>query len=185
MKKLLIAIAALTTVAATPAFAETTKDFDVTASVGSVCGAFRDGENDISVPFSDLALTPTTSVITANGTGVGYRCNSPGGFIRTITSANKGKLVRAGASAADALNSIPFKMNHGGGSSLSFSEVSLSVDKVDTFPGAPAFLTGQTGTVTFSIPGVAVSSGNNYGAPGTSVFAGTYADTVTISITAN
>jgi len=188
MKKYLIAIAALTTVAATPAFATvapaSSLTFILDASVGSVCGVYKSDGPTITVPFGDLAATSSSTSLQVVGGSASYRCNSPVGFTRTISSLNNGNLVRAGGNG-DASNSIPFTMEHGGGSGLNFAAISLATNKVDTLNGSAAFLNGQTGTVRFNVQGVGNVSSNNNNAPGTTVFAGTYSDTVTISVTAS
>ena len=191
MKKFLIAIAALTTVAATPAFAtgapsssSSSLTFILDASVGSVCGVYKSNGPTVTVPFGDLAATASGTPLSVVGGSASYRCNSPVGFTRTIASANSGKLVRAGSNG-DASNSIPFTMEHGGGSGLNFAAISLATNKVDTLTGSAAFLAGQSGTVKFNVNGVGNGDSNVNNAPGTTVFAGTYSDTVTISVTAS
>ncbi len=187
MKKFLIAIAALTTVAATPAFATdapaSNLTYNLSANVSSVCGVYRSSGSTVNVPFNDLAQVSSSTSLTVSGGSASYRCNSPVGFTRTIASVNSGKLVRAGSNG-DASNSIPFKMTHGGGSSLDFVATSLSSAISETFPTG-AFLSGQTGSVNFIVNGVADINTNLNNAPGTTVFAGTYSDTVTISVTAS
>lgn len=181
MKKFLIAIAALTTVAATPAFAQSSVTYDLNASVASICGITGESTN-IAVSFGTLATTPSSTELRVGGSTPAYRCNSPVGFTRTISSVNNGKLVRVGSNG-DAANSIPFTMDHGGYSGLAFTAASLLVNKVDTINASADILYGQTGSVFFNVKGVATSN-TERSAPGTTVYAGTYSDTVTISVTA-
>ena len=60
----------------------------------------------------------------------------------------------------------------------------LTAPVTNTFGGSAAFLAGQTGSINFQTFGVQAAPGGNE-APGTTVFAGTYQDTVTITVTAN
>ena len=191
MKKFLMALAAVTTVAASPAFAQAAQaapasnlTFDVNAKVSSVCGAYRSTGPTVTVAFNDLTslLSSQSRIVTAGS--VTYRCNSPAGFTRTITSANSGKLVRD-SSNGDASNSIPYQMFHGGiVGGISFDPISLSSAKTDTFSGLPEFLVGAGGRIYFNVSGVAdVTTDANNGS-GTTVYAGNYTDTVTISVAA-
>lgn len=183
MKKLLIGAAALSFVS-TPALADNTLTYNLDADVGSICGVFNYQGNTVAVPFGDLATVADTAQVVVPAGSASYRCNSAAGFTRTISSANQGKLVRAGSNG-DANNSIGFEMTHGGGNGLGFAYQSLASSKVQSFGGSPAFLSGQTGGVTFRVNGVYNVNANANNAPGTTVFAGEYTDTVTISVTAN
>lgn len=185
MKKMLIAALAATSFGATPALADNQIAYAVSGNVGSICGVFRhDGSNfltTVPVNFGELA---TTSAQVAVGAGSAtYRCNSANGFSRSITSANNGVLIRNGSSGG-AANQIAYTMSHGGGSGLGFAAQSLAGGKTTTHGGSTAFLAGQTGSVNFQVNGVQAAPDGNQ-SPGTTVFAGTYTDTVTIAVTAN
>ena len=184
MRMLLIA-AASTAFIATPALADNSITYSLDADVGSICGVFRHNGTayvtNVPVNFGEIA---TTSANVAVGAGSAtYRCNSANGFTRTISSANSGVLRRDG-SAGGALNEIEFRMSHGGGSGLNFAAQTLATPKVTNLAGSGAFLAGQTGSVNFEVTGVQAALGGNQ-APGTTVYAGNYTDTVTIAITAN
>jgi hypothetical protein len=184
MKKFLIsALAASTMVVATPALADNALQYNLTATVGAVCGVYA-ASPTIAVSFGDLAAVPTTTVVSPGATSASYRCNSPNGFTRAISSANNGKLVRGGSNG-DVNNSIAFRMVHGGGSGLAFTATQLTAPLATNLGASPAFAAGQTGSVRFELNGVADNTTNNNSALGTTVFAGTYTDTVTIAVTAN
>lgn len=183
MKKLLIGAAALA-FASTPALANNTLTYNLDADVGSICGVYNHAGTVIPVAFGDLATVLDTAQVTVGAGSASYRCNSAAGFTRTISSANAGKLVRAGSNG-DSTNSVAFDMSHGGGSGLGFAFQSLATNKTNSFGGSTAFLSGQTGGVSFRVNGVYnVNAGAN-NAPGTTVFAGDYTDVVTIAVTAN
>lgn len=96
-----------------------------------------------------------------------YECNNPAGFDRTIESANSGVLNGDHGS-------IAYLFSHGGGSGLGFSAQQLTSPRTDSLAGSPAFAAGQTGAVRFQLPASAAGA-----------MAGTYNDTVTVSIVAN
>lgn len=178
MKKLLLAAVAAATFT-TPALADNTLTYNLDADVGSICGVWKFDGPTVQVNFGELA---TTSAEVVQGAGSAtYRCNNPGGFTRTVSSANSGKLVRDGTTG-DALNSIAYTFQHGGGSGLGTAATQLTAPITTTHAGSGAFLAGQTGSVTFRVNGVQASAGGN-NAPGTTVFAGNYTDVVTISVT--
>jgi spore coat protein U-like protein len=180
MKKLLLAAVAAATFT-TPALADNTLTYNLDADVGSICGVFKFDGPTVQVNFGELALTPSANEVSAPAGSATYRCNNPGGFTRTISSANSGKLVRDGSSG-DALNSIAYTFQHGGGSGLGVAATQLTAPITSTHAGSGAFLAGQTGSVTFRVNGVQAAPGGN-NAPGTTVFAGNYTDIVTISVT--
>jgi hypothetical protein len=182
MKRILILAAMASTAVSAPAFADNTLVYNVDADVGSICGVFKFDGPVVPVVFGELATTPTANTVNAPAGSATYRCNSPAGFNRSVSSLNSGKLVRTGSSG-DASNSIAYTMTHGGGSGLGFAATALTAPIVASFSGSTAFLNGQTGSVSFQVNGVANVGGNN--APGTTVFAGDYTDVVTIAVTAN
>lgn len=182
MKKMLLAAAA-TVAAATPAAAQTLT-YELDAEVAVKCGAYKSDGPNVPVNFAELSTTPSDTFVTAAAGSATYRCNAPGGFTRTISSANNGVMIRTGTSGG-AGNSIPFEMSHGGGSGLGTGGfVALTSNLVTNLGGSTAFLAGQTGSVSFRVAGVAAALGGN-NAPGTTVFAGDYTDVVTISVAAN
>lgn len=140
--------------------------FDIQGEVPLVCEATT--YSITAVEIVDLTTTTDQSL-----GGITYQCNSAAGFTRTISSANSGLLVRTGSSGGEA-NSVAYKLSHSGGSGLNFASTQLTSPLVSNHNGSTAFVNGQTGTVKFSLPAL----------PG-SVYAGTYADTVTVNVTAN
>lgn len=156
--------------------------YDLSAEVGSVCGAFNSTGTEIDVDFGELANTATTSTVEENAGSASYACNSPNGFTRTFSSANGGYLFRSGTSGG-AQNQIAYEMSHGGGSGLSMDWTQLTSAATADLSGA-GFLTGQTGGVDFRVYGVRSTNSNANGASHTTVFAGDYSDVVTITLTA-
>lgn len=140
--------------------------FDIQGEVPLVC----EGINNSIAAVEIVDLTSTAEQTLGSIT---YKCNSAAGFTRTISSANAGLLIRTGSSGGNA-NSLAYNLGHGGGSGLGFSATQLTTPVVTNLNGSTAFVNGQTGSVKFSLPAL----------PG-SVYAGTYADTVTVNVTAN
>lgn len=103
---------------------------------------------------------------------------------RTITSQNNGYLTLGGQPTTNNAQRIRFNMVQTGASGLAFAAQPLTTGMSTSFGGSTAFLAGETGDVTFQAFGVQGDVGGN-GSPGTTVFAGTYTDTVTITVTAN
>lgn len=177
MRKLMMAAAAAAMIAGAANANEVV--YNLEASVAGVCGAYNANPNPISVNFGDLSTKPIAETVQVSAGSVTYRCNSATGFDRTIESANSGVLVRTGSSGG-AGNQISYTFQHGGGSGLGFAAQSLTAPIVKNFNGSTAFLNGQTGGATFRVNGVQTVGDNN--SLGTTVFAGDYTDTVTISV---
>lgn len=140
--------------------------FDIMGDVPLVCEAINNSIDAIEIVDLTSTADQTLGSIT-------YKCNSAAGFTRTISSANAGLLIRTGSSGG-AANSVAYNLAHGGGSGLSFAATQLTAPVVSSLAGSTAFVNGQTGSVKFSLPAL----------PG-AVYAGTYADTVTVNVTAN
>ncbi|MEM9781721.1 MAG: hypothetical protein AAF899_04515 [Pseudomonadota bacterium] len=161
--------------------------YNLTAEVEPVCGAFSsaaDADGAQDKDFGVLSDIDTSTQVTATGGGgsITYVCNAPGGFTRTISSQNNGFLFREGT-VGGGEDQIAYTVQHGGGSGLSFAERQLTAPEVSIFSGAPAFVEGQTGSITFRTFGVRETTTND--AVATTVRAGTYTDVVTVAITAN
>ncbi len=176
MKKIALIAAGLAAVAAVPASAQSLT-YNLAAQVAPSCGVYNASGSTIAVDFGDLAGVATTATVNVAGGDATYRCNNANGFTRTITSQNNGFLTLDGQTTTDAARRIRFDMVHTGNSGLAFAARQLSTPVSGNFGGSPAFLAGETGTVTFQAFGV-------LGATGTTVFAGNYRDTVTITVTA-
>lgn len=183
MKKILMVAAAAAALSAVPASAQTLT-YGLNAQVATVCGVYKFDGPTVAVDFGALAATPAATAVPAGAGSASYRCNAVNGFSRTVTSANSGFLTLNGAPTTDNTRRIRFDMSHGGGSGLGFPLQQLTAPVVSTLGGSTAFLAGQTGSINFSTFGVQAAPGPNE-APGTTVFAGTYQDTVTITVTAN
>ena len=163
--------------------------YSLTATVDTVCAAYHETSSAETIDFSELANTETTTTVTVDGGNVAYTCNAPGGFDRTVSSTNGGYLCRSGAASCDQYNRIAYTVSHddtGGSVDLSFAAVQLTSDQVDTFAADDSLLLGEDGDFEFVINGVRSSSvaGINNGDQ-TTVYAGTYTDTVTVTLTAN
>jgi spore coat protein U-like protein len=180
MKKHILSAVAVAALSASAAMAQNQSvEYNLSADVEEICTVNDTaGRTSIDVDFGTLSNVSTSDTVTIGAGGLTYRCNAPGGFQRRIESDNDGFMVRAGTSGGGA-NQIAFEMQHGGGSGLGTGGfISLNSPVVTNLGGSTAFLSGQTGSVNFRANGV--QSGG-----GTTVFAGDYADTVTVSVTAN
>lgn len=182
MKKIALLAAGIAAFAAVPASAQSLT-YNLNAQVAPSCGVYNSSGSTIPVEFGELATVATSSTVDIAAGEATYRCNSATGFTRTITSQNNGFLTLNGTTTTDDARRIRFNMAHTGTSGLSFSAQQLSVPVSGTFGGSTAFLAGVTGNVSFQAFGVQGAAGGN-GAPGTTVYAGNYRDTVTITVTA-
>lgn len=191
MKKIILAAVAATGFVASPAFAQANNNgvvgnvvMNLTADVSSICGAV-DFLNPVTVNFNDLATVATTATVTRSN-GLSIICNDADGGTVTTTSANAGQLRRNGT-LTGAGNVIPYTVGITGGSGLAVpAGTSLATPVSRTFSGSTAYLAGQSMTVNFTTNGVLESNvGNVNEGERTTVFAGNYTDTVTVSVTAN
>lgn len=182
MKKIALLAAGIVAVAAVPASAQSLT-YNLNAQVAPTCGVYNSGGSTIPVEFGELASVPSSSTVDVAAGEATYRCNSVNGFTRTITSQNNGYLTLGGTATTDDARRIRFNMAHSGNLGLSFSAQQLTSPVSSTFGGSTAFLAGETGNVSFQAFGVQGAAGGN-GAPGTTVYAGNYRDTVTITVTA-
>lgn len=156
--------------------------YNLSAEVGSVCGAYNSTGTEIDVDFGELSNTATTSTVEQAAGSASYACNSPNGFTRTFASTNGGYLFRSGTGGGNE-NQIAYEMQHGGGNGLSMDWTQLTASETSDLSGS-AFLTGQTGAVSFRVYGVRATNAGANGASHTAVFAGDYSDVVTITLTA-
>lgn len=161
VKTLIAALTATVAVAfAFPAQADSSMSFVVQGTIDVVCEASGNGID--STEIINLNSTSEQSV-----GSVTYTCNNAGGFTRTISSANAGRLMNGN-------NSIDYKVSHGGGNGLAFGAEKLSSAKRTNHNGSNAFANGQTGSLKVQVP--SLPSG---------LTAGNYSDTITIAIAAN
>lgn len=177
MKKIALIAAGIVAVAAVPASAQSLT-YNLNAQVAPTCGVFNASGSTIPVDFGQLATVPSSSTVDVAAGEATYRCNSANGFTRTITSQNNGFLTLDGQATTDNARRIRFNMAHTGNSGIAFTAQQLTTPVSATFSGSAAFLAGETGNVSFQAFGA-------QGATGTTVFAGNYRDTVTITVTAN
>lgn len=183
MRTSVILAAGLTALAAAPLGAQNLT-YQMNAQVAPVCGVYSSSGTVINVDFGSLFSVDPSATVNAPAGSATYRCNLQAGFTRTVTSQNSGWLTLNGNSTTDNARRIRFTMAHGGGSGLSFAAQQLTAPLNRTFPGNSTWLAGQTGSVSFQASGVRGAPAAN-GVPGTTVLAGNYRDTVTITVTAN
>jgi spore coat protein U-like protein len=195
MKQLLATSAALAMLAAAgTASAQTAQPNDgvvgavvmnLSADVSSICGAV-DFINPVGLNFNDLAAVDTATPVTRSN-NVTIICNSANGGTVTLSSANSGELRRGGTETG-AGRTIPYTVgtNTVGNGFMIAAGSSLASPIARTFSGSTAIMAGQGVTYNFTTNGVLQSnvSGVNNGER-TTVFAGNYTDTVTVSVTAN
>ncbi|ASJ89673.1 hypothetical protein [Porphyrobacter sp. CACIAM 03H1] len=183
MRTSVIPVAGLAALAAAPLGAQNLT-YEMNAQVTPRCGVYSSSGTVIDVNFGSLADVATTATVSVGAGSATYRCNGRTGFTRTITSQNNGWLTLDGNPTTDASRRIRFNMQHGGGSGMGFPTQQLTAPLSRSFPGNPTWLAGQTGGITFQAFGVRGAPAAN-GVPGTTVLAGNYRDTVTITVTAN
>jgi spore coat protein U-like protein len=183
VRKPVIFAASIAAFAAAPLGAQNVT-FDLNAQVTPVCGVYSPTGRVIEVDFGSLAEVATTATVNVAAGSATYQCTSRSGFTRTIASQNNGWLTLDGNPTTQNTRRIRFTMTHGGGSGLGFGARQLTAPFSRNFPSNPTWLRGQTGTVSFQASGVRGAPASN-GVSGTTVLAGTYRDTVTITITSN
>lgn len=182
MKKIALIAAGLAAFAAVPASAQSLT-YNLNAQVAPSCGVYNSSGSTIPVEFGELATVAASTTVDVAAGEATYRCNSVNGFTRTITSQNNGYLTLGGQPTNDNARRIRFNMAHTGNAGLAFSAQQLTSPVSATFGGSTGFLAGETGNVSFQAFGVLGDVGGN-GSPGTTVYAGEYRDTVTITVTA-
>lgn len=183
MRKSVILAASIAALAAAPLGAQTLS-FDLNAQVSPACGVYSSDGPVIDVNFGSLADVASTATVNVPAGSATYICTSLSGFTRTIASQNNGWLTLDGNPTTQNTRRIRFTMTHGGGSGLGFSARQLTAPLSRNYPRNPTWLRGQTGSVSFQASGVRGAPAAN-GVPGTTVLAGTYRDTVTITLTSN
>jgi spore coat protein U-like protein len=155
------------------------------ADVMQMCGAFNGQTSAVEVDFGALANTPIDRQLLRRAGSITYRCNNRNGFTRSIASQNGGYMTLNGEATNDAARRIPFTMSQSGANG--FAQRQLTTPMVTSHRDgvtSARLLRGSGGNVSFRASGVRTPTAG--GAPaGTRVFAGTYRDTVTITITAN
>jgi hypothetical protein len=192
--KMISAAAIAVALVATPVLAQTNVSpsnnlkFTLDAEVGTICGVYSAQGQTIPLDFGDLAEMTSTQEATRTAELI-YTCNALGGFSRTITSDNNGRLVRVGSTGGSG-NEMTYRFGHSGttangltvgnrGLPAAFNPVTSNHSNSTT-----TFLAGVRETATFQVSGSLRSHGGQGIAPTTSLFAGDYSDTVTIAVTA-
>ncbi|WP_334654851.1 hypothetical protein [Sphingomonas panaciterrae] len=177
MTKMLAAAFAATTLLASPALAQ--------SQFAPVNPGNNDGKADLSI-IGKIALSCTVSPdertvqVDLDSTdaqtagSLTYKCNGANGFTRTIKSANGGRLN------GPANSFVPYTVSHSGGSGIAISTpVSLATTYTNSLSSSAAFVNGQTGQLRLIAAKPATATDGN------PLFAGTYTDTIVVSIAAN
>lgn len=162
-----------------------TVTLNVNAQVPQICGTYNTEGQVVPVDFGALADILPTQFVQRSAGDITYRCNVAAGFTRTVTSQNNGWLTLGGQATTSSTRRIRFTMQQQGADGFSYTQ--LTSPRVRTLVDAPRsrrYLNGQTAVIGFRAYGVR-GPATNAGPPSTTVFAGTYRDTVTLSITAN
>ncbi|MFO6448611.1 hypothetical protein ACLBKU_15860 [Erythrobacter sp. NE805] len=162
-----------------------TVTYNVNAQVRQLCGAYNTEGQVVAVDFGALADTPPAQFVQRDAGDITYRCNVAAGFTRTVRSQNNGWLTLGGQATTSANRRIRFTMQHQGADGFGYAQ--LTAPRVRTLvdaPGSRRYLNGQTAVIRFRAYGVR-GPATTAGPVGTTVFAGNYRDTVTLTITAN
>ena len=158
---------------------------ELSGNVEEICGITA-ASNTLDVDFGELA---GTSGEVRRDVAFGMVCNAAGGITVGVTSANDGYLLRDGAALGDEGSQILYKVNLDPGSeafSPSFTPgtppLALTTDRQFTLPGSVSLREGREVGAAIALNGV---QGPDFqGAPTTTVYAGSYSDTITVSLTA-
>lgn len=162
-----------------------TVSYNVNAQVRQICGAHNTEGQVVAVDFGALASTPPDQFVWRPAGDVTYRCNVLAGFTRTVTSQNGGWLTLGGQPTGDAARRILFTMQHWGADGFNYTQLTAPrVSALRDTANNPRFLDGETARVWFRAYGVR-GPATAAGPSGSTVFAGNYRDTVTMTITAN
>lgn len=185
VNKIAMLIAGASALCAASAAAAENLSYSLNAQVAPVCGAFGTGGPAIDVDFGALADIPADQTVQRRAGSITYRCNSLVGYSRTIASQNGGYLTLDGNPTTDDARRIAFTMRQTG--AHRFATRQLLTPMTTFHPvgrNSTAMLRGNGGNVFFNAFGVRGNTGAN-GTPTTTVFAGNYRDTVTVTVTAN
>ncbi|QNE32427.1 hypothetical protein F1C10_11045 [Sphingomonas sp. NBWT7] len=146
-------------------------------NVGSQFGAQR--STDTTVIFTQIQPVCTIETrageilvsVTDQGAqslaDVNYRCNSPNGFTRRISSENGGELRRGN-------QGIPYFLSQSGDATLAFAPVQLTTPVTDGVTSSAALSVGSSGFLKVEVPQVPQG-----------LIAGEYRDLISIEITPN
>lgn len=186
MKKIaLVSVAALAIAGAASAeLLESDLTINIEGQVELICGLTSLGGDTVEVDFG--TLSDTTGQIRED-VPFGVVCNSADGATLGISSMNGGKLLRGGTEMGDG-NEIAYSVNPDPGSDA-FSTTpgtpptSLANDKSYTINPDNRLREGREFGIAVYFDGV---KGPDFqGAPTTTVYAGDYSDTITVSLSAN
>ena len=155
---------------------------EITGEVEEICGITA-SSNSLSIDFGELS--GTDAQIT-RGITFGLLCNAAGGARVEVSSANDGYLLRDGTETGPG-NQIPYTFDLDKGPdefsyALGTRPVSLETDRTFNIAGSEALREGRDVGAYIVVRGV---KGPDFqGAPTTTVYAGSYYDIVTVSLSA-
>ncbi len=157
-----IAINSVVLLAADAVQASSTINFPLEAVVAATCVVEK--ESNLSVYAIDLEVrTPQTLGF------ITYRCNNPDGFTRTISSAEGGVLKRVGGSEV-----VPYQIKHSGADLSIWTPRSLASPYTSSHAMSPDYVRGRQGGMSVQVPVLPAN-----------LYAGSYTDTITITIVGN
>jgi hypothetical protein len=194
MKKLLIAASFAAMFAATPAFAQASDDaaFQITASVPGTCTIGNPGT--IALNSLNVNTTAGANALTLiNNGNSGYVANSTNNFWvscndvnkMTITSANNGRLVRAGAAptAAEAAQGFTDRIAYHVGATNYRPGVDWQYQPTLNEGSNNNYMNSTRGAIHQEVGMQArIGSSGNSANVGKRPLAGTYSDTVTVTV---
>lgn len=162
-----------------------TVTYNVNAQVRQICGAYNTEGQVVPVDFGALANTLPAQFVQRDAGDITYRCNVAAGFTRTVRSQNNGWMTLGGQATTSTTRRIRFTMLHQGANGFGYAQLTAPrVTSLRDATGNPRYLRGQNAIIRFRAYGVR-GPATTVGPVGTTVFAGNYRDTVTLTITAN
>lgn len=185
MKKTFALAASAAAVAfAAPAAAQNANPIvhELSGEVEAVCTLADSTPAPVQIDFGTLSNVDVGSLTTEQANGVTIICNDPDGGTLSITSANNGVLRRDGTSGG-ANNEVGYQFRTTG--TITVPAGNLATPVTRTFNASSAYINGQSITLRFAANGVRAPSPAGNGGVISTVYAGTYSDTVTVSVTAN
>lgn len=150
---------------------------ELRAEVASLCSATTAGGETLDATTVTFEVEDGRIDATQREVAVVFACNDASGFTQTITSSNGGFLVREG-SAGGANDRISYAVAANAPAGLGFAATQLLAPRARSIGGSGELLAGVPALLSIRL--------TDSDAPGTSgLFAGSYSDTLTVSITSN
>ncbi|MEW4449089.1 hypothetical protein [Qipengyuania sp. JC766] len=185
MKKTVALVASATAVAfAAPVAAQNVNPVvhELTGEVDGVCTLADSTPQPVQIDFGTLSGVDVGSQTPEQANGLTIICNDPDGGTLSISSANNGVLRRDGTNGG-ANNEVGYSFRTTGTITIPTGNLATQVNR--TFNASSAYINGQSITLRFAANGVRAPSPAGNGGTISTVFAGTYSDTVTVAVTAN